>query len=239
MSMTSAHGAPRDPRSVATSLGERQVQSPWSGPGIPATAADEQRFVDELNRLVGRRATVYQRLELTVMMTALRSGLGLAELLGQAPGIDPRRLLAAYRAVNERRSLAEHAWDAIANDPSPETFDLFHISASPLMPVLFNGLAAARNDLHRFAVEVTAAIDAVAETSARVLALETRLGDDLDVNRRRDLGAVLYEVGGRCAWNMPSYLPARVGTLMPVRLDALIGDAVEFPAARPRPGRTR
>lgn len=238
MSMISAHGAPRD-RPASTTDTDRQLRSPWSGHGIPATATAERRFVDELRHLVGDRSTTHQRLELTVLMTALRSGVSLAELLGQAPGIDPRRLLAAYRAVEERRSLAEHAWDAIAADPRPETFDLFRISATPLLPVLLSSLAEMRVDAERFVDDLSAAIDAVASTTARVLALEACLDEDLDVNRQRELGAVLHDIGGNCAWNVPTYLPVRVGTLMPVRLDALIGNSVSIPSARPRPGRLR
>jgi hypothetical protein len=224
---------------MTTDVGERQLQSPWTGPGVPATAEDERRFIDELRELAGGRSTDYRRLELTVMMTALRSGLTVEQLLDQAPGIDPRRLFAAFRSVEERRSLAEHAWDAIAGDPSPETFDLFRISAAPLLPVLISNLAIARRDEERFECAVEAAVVAVAETGERVLALENRLADDRDVTRRLELSAVLYDVGGQCAWNLATYLPVRVGTLMPVRLDALIGDAVEFPSARPRPGRAR
>ncbi|TPW15052.1 MAG: hypothetical protein FD127_1009 [Acidimicrobiaceae bacterium] len=236
---TRTHGAPNEPRAMAAPQGERQIQSPWAGPGVPATATDERRFVGELEHLVGGRTAPFRRLELTVMMTAFRSGVALAELLGQAPGIDPRRLLAAYRAVEERRSLAEHAWDAIANDPTPETFDLFRVSATPLLPVLISGLVRARAEPEGFAFEVDAASDAVSQTTVRVLALETLLSDDLDVTRRIELGSMLCDGGANSAWNLPAYLPARVGTLMPVRLEALIGGTVEFPSARPRPGRAR
>lgn len=235
MSMTSTQGSSTDHRWTAIGLDERRAEGPWSGPGVPSTAADEQVFVDELRRMVGRRTATYERPELTVLMTALRSGLPAGDVLGQAPGIDPRRLLAAYRDLEARRSVAEHAWHAIANEQLPRTFDLFRKSAAPLLPVLIGGLVTDRADEDLFAVQLSNAVDAVATTTVRLLALEGRLGDSLDPSRRRELGAVLYNVRGDSAWDMPAYLPIRVGSLMPARVDGLIGDAVDGPTPRPRP----
>lgn len=239
MSMTRTQGSSTDHRWTALHPDVCRAEGPWSGPGVPSTAADEQVFVDELRRMAGRKTATYERPDLTVLMTALRSGLPATDLLGQAPGIDPRRLLAAYRDLEARRSLAETAWYAIANEPSPRMFDLLRNSAASLLPVLIGGLASDRADEDLFTMRLSNAVDAVATTTVRVLALEARLGDALDPSRRRELGAALYNIRGGSAWDTPSYLPVRVGSLMPARVDRLIGDAVDGPKPRPRPIRFR
>ena len=64
-------------------------------------------------------------------------------------------------------------------------------------------------------------------TTRRVLVLERRLSESVaDIDRARELGTLLYDVYGQGAWSLPTFLPPRVGTLVPLRLGALLGDDV-------------
>jgi len=60
-----------------------------------------------------------------------------------------------------------------------------------------------------------------------VLMLERRLADATDQpDAARELGTLLYDVYGNGAWSLPTYLPPRVGTLVPLRIAALLGDDI-------------
>ena len=64
-------------------------------------------------------------------------------------------------------------------------------------------------------------------TTRRVQMLERRLAESLgDPHRSREIGTLLYDVRGQGAWSLPTYLPPRVGTLVPLRLAALLGDDI-------------
>lgn len=204
-----------------------EITSPWTGRQSPCTAAEELALVAELELLADRDADVFERRDVTVLITALRGGLTADELFGQAPGASPARLLAAHRELENRRALAEAAWRTVALDPSPETFELFGACAGQLLPAVVSHLATYRHDAHRLTAAIEDAAESVIRTSRRVLVLEQRLAQSTgDPARARELGTLLYDVYGQGAWSLPTFLPPRVGALVPLRLGALLGDDI-------------
>jgi hypothetical protein len=204
------------------------VSNPWNGRQSPCTAAEEVAFVDELELLSGYDdVDEFERRDVTVLLTALRCGIMPRELIAQAPGVRPPRLLAAHREIESRRLIAEHAWRTITVDPSILTFETFATCAAELLPAVTSHLATHLHDQHAFAMAVEDAADQVQRTSRRVLVLEQRLGDASgDPAKARELGTLLYDVYGQGAWSLPTFLPPRVGALVPLRLGALLGDDI-------------
>ncbi|MFN8024599.1 MAG: hypothetical protein U0Q03_23930 [Acidimicrobiales bacterium] len=205
-----------------------EVASPWSGRQVPSTAAEEQAFVDELEVQCGDHdVDEFERRDVTVLLTALRCGLTPDELFAQAPGVKPWRILAAHRELEGRRLLAEHAWRTIAVDPTPLAMETFAPAAAELLPAVISQLVPVLHDEHRLRAAIEDAADQVSRTSRRVLMLERRLGEAADdVDSAREIGTLLYDVYGNGAWSLPTYLPARVGTLVPLRIGALLGDDI-------------
>jgi hypothetical protein len=205
-----------------------EVASPWSGRQSPCSAAEELAFVEELEVLSGQHdVDEFERRDVTVLITALRCGLTPAELLAQAPGVRPHRLLAAHRELEGRRLISEHAWRTISVDPTPLTFETFAPSAADLLPALVSQLVSVMHDEHRLRAAVEDAADQVSRTGRRVLMLERRAAEAAgDPDRAREIGTLLYDVSGQGAWSLPTYLPTRVGTLVPLRLGALLGDDI-------------
>lgn len=205
-----------------------EVANPWRGRQTPCTADEEHTLVSELELLCGD-GTVdeFERRDVTVLITALRGGLTLDELLAQAPGARPHRLLAAHRELDGRRLLSEHAWRTIAIDPLPQTFATFAPCAAELLPAVISHLSGYQHDALRLADAIGDAAEQVNRTTRRVLVLERRLVESArDAERARELGTLLYDVYGNGAWSLPTFLPPRVGTLVPLRLGALLGDDV-------------
>ena len=201
--------------------------NPWRGRPSPCTATEELEFVRDLKVLSGDETVdEFERRDVTVLITALRGGLTVRELLEQAPGTRPHRLVAAHRALDGRRLLAEHAWHTIAVDPCRETFATFALCAGDLLPAVISHLAAYQHDNDWLAQAIGDAAEQVNRTTRRVNILERRLQSIRDVDRARELGALLYDAYGQGAWSLPTFLPPRVGALVPLRLAALLGDEV-------------
>jgi hypothetical protein len=205
-----------------------EVANPWSGRQSPCTAEEERVLVAELEVLAGDDpAEVFERRDVTVLITALRGGLTATELFAQAPGAHAPRLLAAHRELDGRRLLAEHAWRTITVDSSVDTFHTFAACAGELLPAVISHLATYQHDAIRLMHAIADAADQVNRTTRRVLVLERRLSESVsDPERARELGTLLYDVYGQGAWSLPTFLPPRVGTLVPLRLGALLGDDV-------------
>jgi hypothetical protein len=205
-----------------------EVASPWAGRQSPCSAAEEQAFVLELEIMSGHAdVDEFERRDVTVLITALRAGIMPSELLEQAPGVKPNRLLAAHRELDGRRLLAEHAWRTIVVDPSMLAFETFAPCAAELLPAVISHLATYRHDPEQFELGVADAAEQVMRTSRRVLVLEQRLAEATpDLAKARELGTLLYDIYGQGAWSLPTFLPPRVGALVPLRLGALLGDDV-------------
>ena len=205
-----------------------EICSPWLGRQSPASAAEELAFVEDLLDLIGGEVDVeFERRDVTVLITSLRSGLSVPQVRAQAPGVEPTRLLSAYREVDRRRAFAERAWSALEEDGTTDGVMRYGELAGQLLPAVITRLAAYLGDEDRFKVELERASDQVARTTRRVKLLEDRVvaaADDPE--RARELGTLLYDVYGHGAWSLETFLPPRVGTLVPLRLAALLGDDI-------------
>jgi hypothetical protein len=169
----------------------------------------------------------FERRDVTVLLTALRCGLTPGELVSQAPGVRPARLLAAHRELETRRMLAEHAWRTIAVDKSLLAFQTFAPCAAELMPAVISHLSAYRHDAKKYSAAIEDAAEQVTRTTRRVQVLEQRVAESAgEPGRARELGTLLYDIYGQGAWSLPSYLPTRVGTLVPLRVASLLGDDI-------------
>ncbi len=205
-----------------------EVAGPWIGRQFACSAAEETAFVDELEILSGHdEVNEFERRDVTVLVTALRCGLTPSELTSQAPGVRPARLLAAHRELETRRMLSEHAWRTISLDRSLLAFETFAACAAELLPAVISHLAAYRHDAARYEAALVDATEQVQRTGRRVHVLEQRVAESADDPvRARELGTLLYDIYGQGAWSLPSYLPTRVGTLVPLRVGALLGDDI-------------
>jgi hypothetical protein len=95
------------------------------------------------------------------------------------------------------------------------------------LPAIVTQLSMYVDDAERFGLELAKASDQIARTSRRVLLLEDRVAQGADEpDRIRELGTLLYDVYGHGAWSLETFLPPRVGALVPLRLAALLGEDI-------------
>ena len=199
----------------------------WPGVNAPATAEQEERFVARLGELAGRDAPEgWTRRNVTAVLNALRCGVGVDDLLTRAPGLRPHQLLEAYRELEARRRASVAAWATIVRDRTIEAVVSHGETAALLVPVFVARLAAIAADgdaprLVRVAGELVHEAAVVAEAAG---SFEGRLAAETSQSRREELGRRLYDLHVPGLWSNIAFVPPRVGTLVPVRVAALLGE---------------
>ncbi|MFT4773504.1 MAG: hypothetical protein ACI9ME_000803 [Ilumatobacter sp.] len=214
----------------------RTIWMPWT-PGTKAnTPIAEASFVVRLEVLARGKQKANTRSDTTAVLNALRCGLVVDDLLEQAPGLDPARILGAYRALDELRERASTAWSLIAADMTREAVFEFGEEAGKLLPSLVGRLYAviqsSPDDLGP-AIRKMAASVQIAESAVRVIEQELHISA-VRSEQRTSLGRLLYDPRGAGATSRPDYLARRVGTLVPTAVAALLGERVDISTPPPR-----
>jgi hypothetical protein len=208
-----------------------ELWSPWGGTGRPSTAADEARLIDHLRALVDARDTPaqHERQHVTSLVTALRNGLTAEQMLQMAPGLRPAELVAAYDALEARRVTAAAAWRAIVDAPDQVTIAEHGPAAAVLLPVIVIHLGSLqlrrRTDAPALRATVHSIDDEIIRTVHSTVLLEERLdAGTLSAAQEAQVGEMLYDGFGEGAWSLSTFLAPRIGTLVPARVAALLGE---------------
>jgi len=202
---------------------------PWhAGPGRgwPLSAEEEAAFVGELKAAGGTGEVT--RSDITFLMTALRSGATLTELMDFLPGTNPADMLACYRFLDRVRLDAVKAWWRICGEPGAYVFSQNAERAAVLLPVPILHLSSAVATAHgpqATAHLVMAAAAKVTEVGESASVLER----GLDLKSRSDqdklaLGADLFNPVQPGVWGHPYFLATRVGNLCPIRIADILGE---------------
>ena len=229
-----AHLQIANPTSIRYDADEHRIElwSPWYGRRRPSTATQECQFIGRLRELAAldsRPTATWKRHDITAIVTALRTALTAEEMLERAPGLEPRVLVAAYDELERRRTRSADAWLAIVAAPGMRAVETHGALAELLLPVAVSHLRALRLRRDGDLGALTAIIEDLAEqierTGATARLLEAPLdGRVISQSRAEQIGEALYDTFGDGAWSLSSFLPPRVGTLVPARLAALLGE---------------
>jgi hypothetical protein len=206
-----------------------ELWHPWASRHWPCTSSEEITFVADLAELAGTAVTAddeFERPDVTTLVTALRCGLTVAELSEKARGLRPRRLAAAHAYMERARADAERAWGSIVAEPTPASLRQHGRVAATLLPVIISHLdlieRSSRRDLES---SVRAADSEIVHTTQGVVMLEQRLEQCVAPSEHgRAIGGLLYDAYGDGTWALGTFLAPRVGTLVPLRVAALLGE---------------
>jgi hypothetical protein len=202
----------------------------WPGREWPASSAEEQALIADLHVRAAGVAPAGglepRRGDITALLNALRCGLEAPDLFARAPGLRPARLIAAHDALDAKRRAAVGAWHLIVSTPSVECVATWGDTAAALVPVVIGRLrdvrASDRAELEAVVAACAADIDRVGRLAASV---EQDMSDPAVPPRRRTgLAALLFAGAGSGLWHHECYLAQRVGSLVPVRVAALLGE---------------
>jgi len=212
-----------------------ELWSPWGGIGRPSTAREEAAFVARLRQLTaehsgtGASRVEYARRHVTALVTGLRNGVSVDDLLAKAPGLRPDVLLAAYDDVDACRCEATEAWNMLVADPSTEMLDAIAPLAAGLLPVVISRLRT----LHvRWTPDASALGRVVARIDEEIRRTQERASELEEILETLPAGSaaservteLLYDGCGDGIWSNGTFLAPRVGTLIPARVASLLGE---------------
>jgi len=216
--------------------------SPWGSRERPATAAEEALFVERLRQMSARPSqgrvvnALFQRYDITAVVTALRNGVTVDEMFRSAPGLRPEAVAAAYDHVERVRRNAVDAWAELVAEPTAATLLDVGERAAALIPAVISRLRSLLVQ-HNPAVtleDAIAAIDAeIQATCNRALELEYLLTNSANPALAARAAELLVGDLSDGLWSLGSFLPPRVGTFVSVRLREMLGeDATESDSFR-------
>ncbi len=184
----------------------------------------------DLERLGGTDAELqWDRGDVTAVLNALRCGIDLAHVLDLAPGLVPRRLLAAYRHLEDSRAAAIAAWMTIAGDPTMSNIAEHGAAAALLLPTpMYRMASLVRRQKKPTALSVIRELlSDMDQLNRRVSELEQHLASlsyPDTTGTAVELGCLLYQPYRQGLWGHPYYIPTRVGTLTPTRVADLLNE---------------
>jgi hypothetical protein len=128
--------------------------------------------------------------------------------------------------LDARRRGAVSAWRAIVSTPTSECLANWGDTAAALVPVVIGRLrdvpAVDAAGLESLVAASAADIDRVGRLTASVEKDMSDLG--VPPRRRAKLAGLLYGGAGTGLWHHECFLAERVGSLVPVRVAALLGE---------------
>jgi hypothetical protein len=202
----------------------------WPGREWPASGDEELALLADLERRAPGAESLApieaRRGDMTALLNALRCGIDAPDLFDRAPGLRPDRLIAAHAALDARRREAVEAWRLIASTPTSECVAAWGDTAAALVPVVIGRLREARDHDHAELESLVAACASDIDRVGRLAASVERDMSDAGVppRRRAALAGLLFGGAGAGLWHHECYLAQRVGSLVPVRVAALLGE---------------
>jgi hypothetical protein len=213
---------------TVTSMPTTYIWHLWPGRHWPLLQSEEAQFVADLTQRAGTRRTAFDRGNLTAVLNSLRCGLSVDELFNVAPGLDPAGLLVAYQWVDTLRATSADAWKAIVAAPTLATVTTHGHEAAKLLPVPVRRMMATAEHVNAelLAAAAREAALRIAHTTTRAMLIESKLAHHTPPSPPAvDLGRLLYDPYEPQLWGDPYFLPDRVGSLMPLRVADLLGEA--------------
>lgn len=206
--------------------------SPFRTRGTLPSARHESQFFTDLlafespssaQEATPRRGTI------SVMMSALRGGSSVADVLDLARGVSGKELYAAYQYVDARRADSVDAFDELQTIPIVEHFHQLEDRLRPLFPHLCQRLRQAADVPER---DFFAVVDEVSRQSRAMEHTVHWVEEAYRTGSSSDLSAMYSLDDGRGAgvFHHPSFRPRRIGEIVPDRLSSLLGESLSEPA---------
>lgn len=223
-----------------------QFAHPWPGRAWPASADEERRFVTELRRAAEDRRTVavrlpvrrrkaFDRVDLTLVLTALRAGAPWALVATIAPGARPERMVSAYDHLDGALAASRASWNtlvAAGRAGDVETVQACADAAGLLLPGPVGrvvSVAASTPAILPECVDVeVSAIESTRKIAEQVSEAIFAARNPLEASL---LARHLFDPVFPCLTQHPSFLPERVAELYPLRVVDLLGERRDDTAA--------
>lgn len=209
------------------------------GQYFPMTLEQESEFVQKLKSLAAesKKKGKHNRDDLTLVLTALRCGSSVESMLSMAQGSNVSNIYAAYLDIENKRLLSYNAWLTLTTEPTIGNLNKNLIKIKKIMPYIGSELSALKIDYNNNMVKKEGVeskiknieinvkkVTLIAEEKEREITLLLNSGNIIDVNKKIEIGTLLYDPISPGIYGNNFYLPERVSTLTPVKIRDLLGE---------------
>lgn len=204
--------------------------------------AEEKTFVADLAHRSGKtRKTDVSRDAITLVVTALRNGTTVDEMVIVASNLDFQSLLGAYKYIAQQLMKARKSWESLQNHTGGKLEKHLH-EVAKLLPLTADRLFHTSDNKAAFTMVLSNETQMVHETQRAYDAVRDEVaggnlrGAELFAARNR-----LYHPDRECLLTASHFLPRNVGELSPPRLAMLLDERGEQldETIQVRPARTR
>jgi len=203
----------------------------WPGQYWPFTLEQEQTFYEKLLARAENTNTEFGRDDVTTLLGMLRCGTTLEQATDLAPGLNFCRLVSAYCFIDKALQRSIKAWEAIVERPENGTFCKNQNEAQKILPAVVKKLSAQQEDSTSLQRTVAEAKLYITEANNRAYQLEVEcLKLPVPSTAALNLGCQLFHPNTPGIYGDPYYLPNRLSSLSPTRVDALVGGSNKPPA---------
>lgn len=220
--------------------------SPWPGRGWPLGAEEEKLFMVELRKRASGTKTNsnISRDAVTLLVTALRTGSSVDDVLTVAPQIDVGALVKAHRYLQRRMRTSANAWRAICENPEETVKKNSLENMSLLLPQTANRLKGTLTTKDAFKNVVVNEERLINEIRQRYNTIWATLAQMSSPEKTSFfLRSELYHPDRECLLTNRHFLPQCVAELAPLSVASLLGEhhltarqEVVQPPARTRQG---
>ena len=209
------------------------------GQYFPMTLEQEREFVQKLKSLAAesKKKGKHNRDDLTLVLTALRCGSSVESMLTMAQGSNVSNIYAAYLDIENKRLLSYNAWVALTTDPTIGNLNKNLIKIKKIMPYIGSELSTLKidynnnminkdgleNKIKNIEINVKK-VTLIADEKEREITSLLNSGNIIDVNKKIEIGTLLYDPISPGIYGNNFYLPERVSTLTPVKIRDLLGE---------------
>ena len=209
------------------------------GQYFPMTLEQESEFVHKLKSLAAasKKKGKHNRDDLTLVLTALRCGSSVESMLSMAQGSNVSNIYAAYLAIENKRLISYNAWLSLTNEPTIGNLNKNLIKIKKIMPYIGSELSDLKIDYNNNMVKKEGVeskiknieinvrkVTLIADEKERELTSLLNSGNIIDVNKKIEIGTLLYDPISPGIYGNNFYLPQRVSTLTPVKIRDLLGE---------------
>lgn len=204
----------------------RKLWHTLPGQHWPMLKHQEYAFALELESY-SNKSKRFDRDDLTLLMTMLRCGSTVNQILSQIPGVKLNRLYNSYSYLNNKLKESVESWKEIEENPNLVTLHANAKTAAKLLPIpIHYALSAQSQHLE------TAVIDSIAYSSGKISAvtvnahaIEKKL-ENLPQGSMEgvELGRKLFDPYNPGLYANPYYKPDRVSSLTPIKVKDLVSE---------------
>jgi hypothetical protein len=213
------------------------------GQGFPMLLSQEKKFIDELknrnldNKLKGK----YNRDDLILLLTALRCGTGVDQLINLAEGSNLSNIYQSYIKLDNKRVLAVNAWIDLTNNPDYQHVLKNKNNIKKIMPYVGNILDELVIEYKSDNINNGQLLNKIMELASNVTKIslfatsrENELKDYINKKNKIsskkaiEIGVELYDPIRPGIYGNNYYLPNRVASLTPIKVRDLLNEKKIF-----------